>query len=65
MQELFDLATPIIGTRPTVRGAPYFTHVSLVAMLMAPVAAPIGRARKDKIARRSARSRLTANRKAA
>lgn len=28
MQELFDLATPIVGTRPAVRGAPYFTDAA-------------------------------------
>jgi succinyl-diaminopimelate desuccinylase len=28
MQEIFDLATPIVGSRPTVRGAPYFTDAS-------------------------------------
>jgi hypothetical protein len=40
-------------------------HVSLVAMLMAPVAAPIGRARNDRSDRRSAGRHLTANREAA
>jgi len=28
MQEIFDLTTPIVGTRPVVRGAPYFTDAS-------------------------------------
>jgi succinyl-diaminopimelate desuccinylase len=28
VQEIFDLATPIVGSRPTVRGAPYFTDAS-------------------------------------
>ncbi|HEV7735613.1 MAG TPA: M20 family metallopeptidase [Candidatus Binatia bacterium] len=28
MQEVFDLTTPILGTRPTLRGTPYFTDAS-------------------------------------
>ena len=28
MEEIFELATPIVGTRPVVRGAPYFTDAS-------------------------------------
>jgi len=28
MQQVFDLATPIVGTRPAVRGAPYFTDAA-------------------------------------
>jgi succinyl-diaminopimelate desuccinylase len=28
MQEIFDLATPILGERPSVRGAPYFTDAA-------------------------------------
>lgn len=28
MQEIFDLVTPIVGERPAIRGAPYFTDAS-------------------------------------
>jgi succinyl-diaminopimelate desuccinylase len=37
MQEIFDLTTPVVGKRPDVRGAPYFTDASA---LMPPYGGP-------------------------